>query len=62
MESLDLILFVVNSTNRVSNTDVVFSIALKHLVKAWNGSKVAFCFTRCGSSKWTEANGLAHVD
>ena len=61
-KKIDLILFVINSTNRVSNSEVIYSIALKHLVQNLNTDKIAFCFTRCGTSNFTREKGEAYIE
>lgn len=61
-KKIDLILFTVNSTNRVSNNEVIYSIALKHLVKNLDTRKVAFCFTRCGTENFTKEKGTQYID
>jgi len=49
-QKVDLVLFCVNSTNRVSNNELIYSIAMKHILMFLDTRKLAICFTRCGTS------------
>jgi len=54
---LDLVLFIINSTLRVSNDQVIYSIAAKYIFEQFDPSRIAFCYTRCGTNNFTYEKG-----
>lgn len=52
-KKVDLVLFILNSTLRVSNDQLVYSLAIKCLVEEFDTAGMAFCYTRCGTNNFT---------
>jgi GTPase Era involved in 16S rRNA processing len=47
---MDAMILVCNSTNRVSNDQTMYTMAMKHILTNFNPKRVLIVFTRCGES------------
>lgn len=51
---MDAMIIVCNSTNRVSNDQTMYTMAIKHVLTNFNPKRVIMVFTRCGESGFFE--------